>query len=59
MTFLLYFTTGYLGWLAICAGVNAWTRPARPVVTDPVAEFRASLFSTAVNGRALPPGDHR
>ncbi len=52
--FLALFTAFFLGWLAICAGVNAWTRPARPERVDPVAEFRASLASAS-----LPSGDHR
>ncbi|MCQ6250861.1 hypothetical protein [Streptomyces malaysiensis] len=54
MTFLLLFSAAFVGWLAICAAVNAWTRPSAPAVTDPVAEFRAALPSAAV-----PPGGHR
>ncbi|MBL1100094.1 hypothetical protein [Streptomyces coffeae] len=57
--FLALFTAGFLAWLAICAGVNAWTRPPRPEPTDPCAGLRVSLSSAAVAGRALPSGDHR
>ncbi|MFJ1995259.1 hypothetical protein [Streptomyces asiaticus] len=54
--FLAVFTIGYLGWLAICAGVNAWQRPAPAAPVDPCAESRARASALRADCAQLPGG---
>lgn len=57
--FLLVFTTGFLGGLAICAGVNAWKRPAPAAPADPCAESRARASALRADCDQLPGGTSR
>lgn len=47
---------GLVGWVAICAAVNAWQRPAAPTVTDPCAESRARASALRADCAQLPGG---
>ncbi|TMU98056.1 hypothetical protein [Streptomyces sp. DASNCL29] len=50
---------GLVGWVAICAGVNAWLRPAPAAPVDPCAESRAASSALRAECRALPAGESR
>ncbi|WP_086710278.1 hypothetical protein [Streptomyces antimycoticus] len=59
MTWLFVFADLYVGWLAICAGVNAWRRPAPAAPVDPCAESRARTSALRADCAQLPGGTSR